>query len=215
MSERKEVNSLSRDITAVLQPFVPADIDTYGRQLTGRTVGIVGFGGIGPRLAELLKPFGVGLRVYDPYVPAAVFKKHKAQAVTVRELMKRSDVVVLCAASTGETTHLVGRREIAAMRKHTLLVNVGRSALVDMEALQERLERDEIFACPDVFDKEPLEAKSPLRKLSNVYMTPHRAGGLMESMVRILNWLADDYEAFLGGKRRGHALKESMIDSLG
>ena len=189
----------------------PADIDPRERELTGRPVGIVGFGRIGQRLAELLRPFRVELRIHDPYLPEAIAQRYGAKQVTVKELIRESDIVVLCAANTEETRHLVGREEIAAFRKNSILVNVGRSMLVDMAALQERLENGDMMAMSDVFDQEPLEADSPLRQLSNTYLTPHRAGGLLSSVERGLTMLFDDLEAHLSGEERRYAVTEATL----
>lgn len=189
----------------------PADIDPLERELTGRPVGIVGFGGIGQRLAELLQPFRVTLRIYDPYLPEEVARRYGAQPVTLLELIRESDVVVLCAANTPGAEHLIGAREIATFRKDAVLVNVGRAMLVDMAALEERLRRGDLIAMLDVFDHEPLEADSPLRALPNAYLTPHRAGGVLGSVERALTMLTDDLEAFLDGRKRRYAVTEAMI----
>jgi phosphoglycerate dehydrogenase-like enzyme len=104
--------------------------------------------------------------------------------------------------------------EIAALRQDAVLVNIGRSMLVDMPALVERLKQGNLIAMLDVFDQEPLEADSILRSLPNTYLTPHRAGGVLESVVRALTWLADDLQAFLDGKPRQYAVTEAMLPSL-
>lgn len=192
----------------------PVDIDPLERQLTGRAVGIVGFGGIGRRLAELLEPFHVHLKVYDPYVPKVVAERLEGKLAPLMDLVRSSEIVVLCAANTAETKHLLGRKEIAALRKNALLVNVGRAWLVDMAALTKRLEKGDLFAALDVFEKEPLPLDSPLRKLKNAWLTPHRAGAPIESVVRIMNWLADDFEAFLRGKPLQHELTLDMLHCL-
>jgi len=192
----------------------PKDIDPRERQLTGRPVGIVGFGGIGQRLAQLLQPFHGTLRIYDPYLPEAVAKQYSAQPVSMMELIRESDVVVVCAANNEGARHLVGVKEIAALRSNAVLVNVGRSMLVDMPALQKRIEKGDLIAMLDVFDNEPLEVNHPLRKLSNAYLTPHRAGGIMESVERSLSMLADDLEAFINGKSLKYAVTEKMLPSF-
>lgn len=192
----------------------PADIDPLERQLTGRPVGIVGFGGIGQRLAELLAPFHVKLRIYDPFLPLEVAARFGAKPVNLMELVTESDVVVLCAANQPGAKSLLGREEINALRKHAVLVNVGRSMLLDMTALQERLERGDLIALLDVFDNEPLERDSPLRRLPNTYLTPHRAGGILESVERALAMLSADFEAHLAGQPRKYAVTEAMLVSL-
>jgi len=199
------------------EPWVrsfPDDIDPLERELTGRSVGIVGFGRVGRRLAELLAPFRCRLSVFDPHIPADALEAFGAEGVSLPTLIGRSDVVVLCAASNEGTSHLLGQAEIALLRPNALLVNVARAALVDTEALVRRLERGDLRAAIDVFDQEPLPADHPLRRLPNAYLTPHRAGGTMASVQRILNWLIDDLEAAQSGGQRHYPLVEGMIPSL-
>jgi phosphoglycerate dehydrogenase-like enzyme len=192
----------------------PAEIDVRERSLSGRPVGIVGFGGIGQRLAELLEPFHVDLRVYDPYIPEAVIERFQAHRSGLMELVQESDVVVLCATNQESARGIIGRPQIEALRKDAVLINVGRSMLVDMPALQERLKQGDLVAMLDVFDQEPLEADSPLRSLPNTYLTPHRAGGLIESVALSLEWLIGDLEAVLEGKPRICAVTEAMMPSF-
>jgi phosphoglycerate dehydrogenase-like enzyme len=200
------------------EPWVndfPADIDPLERQLTGRSVGIVGFGGIGQRLAQLLAPFDVTLRIYDPFLPAAVSDSFGAQPVSVMELVRASDVVVLCAANNEGARHLLGAEEIAALRPDAVLVNVGRSMLVDMPALQARLaQTPSLTAMLDVFDTEPLETDHPLRQLPNACLTPHRAGGILASVERALDWLTNDLAAFQQGRPLKYAVTERMLASF-
>ena len=192
----------------------PSDIDPLERQLAGRTVGIAGFGRIGQRLAELLAPFHVKLLIYDPFLPVAVAKQYNAQPVPVLQLARESEVLVLCAANTKQSEHLLNRKAVMALRKNSVLVNVGRSSLVDMPALLERLKRNDMVAMLDVFDKEPLEADSPLRKLPNAFLTPHRAGGLYSSLERGLTMLTDDLVAHLNGQPRRYNVTGKILPSL-
>jgi phosphoglycerate dehydrogenase-like enzyme len=192
----------------------PGDIDVSERQLTGRPVGIVGFGQIGRRLGELLAPFRTPLAVYDPFVPDEVLRSFGAVRLELTELFQRNDAVVLCAASNDGTKKLVGEEQISALRPGSLFVNVCRASLVDTDALVARLRRGDILSAVDVFDVEPLPQNHPLRSLPNAYLTPHRGGGLMESVQRILTWLIDDTEAFLQNKPRKFPLTENMINAL-
>ncbi len=192
----------------------PDDIDPLEYSLYGKSVGIVGFGGVGQNLARLLAPFGVSLCVYDPYLPVRVARAHGARLLKLGELVKRADIIVLCAANTGESRHLIGAAQIRAMRRHALLVNVGRASLVDMKALETRLRRGDLFAALDVFEQEPLQRRHPLRRLDNVWLTPHRAGGIIFSVRRILDMLADDYERFLRGDEARHAVTDKTLHCL-
>lgn len=192
----------------------PTDIDPTERQLTGRSVGIVGFGRIGQRLAELLKPFNVTLRVVDPYLPASVAEAFGAEVVDIDSLCRSSEVLVLCAASNDGTRRLIGPEQIAAMPPHAVLINVARAALIDVDALFQRLQRGDLIAAMDVFDTEPLPPDSPLRNVPNLHLTPHRAGGVMESVQRTLDWLIDDLDAVMAGRPQKHPLTQRMISGL-
>ena len=178
----------------------PADIDPRERQLTGRSVGIVGFGGIGQRLAELLGPFHVDLRAFDPYLPAEIAEAKGARLVPLDDLLANSEVVVLAAANTDETNGMIGAPQIRLLRPDALLINICRSSVVDTEALVERLRGGGLTYLTDVFDQEPLPDDSPLREIPEIFGTPHRAGAALEAVVRIVSWLIDDLEAFLAGQ---------------
>lgn len=193
---------------------IPADVDPRERQLTGRSVGIVGFGGVGRRLVELLAPFRTDLRIFDPYVPEEAMRAVSARKVSLGELLSESDVVILCAANTGETCHLLDAAALAALRRDAVLVNVARASLVDTGALVERLRKGDLIALSDVFDEEPLGKDSVLRELPNFYGTPHRAGGIRESAVRILTMLVDDLEAFFQGRPLRYELRPEAMRSI-
>jgi hypothetical protein len=172
-------------------------------------------GGGRQRLAELTAPFRVDLCAYDPYLPAAVAERFGARLVGLDELLADREVIVLCAANTAESRHLVTRAHLAAMRPGTVLVNVGRASLVDMAALLDRLRQGDIAAALDVFDEEPLQPDSPLRALPNAYLTPHRAGGILASVQDILAMLADDLERHLQGQALRFPLTENDLHCLG
>ncbi len=193
---------------------IPADVDASERQLAGRTVGIAGFGGIGQRLAQLLEPFGVELLVHDPFIPQEILDKYNARSVDMPALARQSEAVFLCAANTSNSRHLLGKDEIEAMDADAVLVNVGRASLVDMEALRQRLARGELTAMLDVFETEPLAADDELRKLPNAFLTPHRAGGIMESVQRILTALVEELDRFRQDKPLKYPVKREMFTSL-
>ncbi len=192
----------------------PEDIDPRERELTGRAVGIVGFGAVGQRLAALLAPFSCALAIHDPYLPPAIAEARGARLVGLDQLIADCDVVVLCAASHAGSRHLLGAREIAALRRDAVLVNVARAALVDTAALIGRLERGDLQAAVDVFDTEPLPADHPLRRAPNLLMTPHRAGGTLSSVARAFGWLVDDLDAFAAGRSLTHPLTPAAFPGL-
>lgn len=192
----------------------PMDIDGHERQLTGRSVGIVGLGRIGRRLAELLKPFDVQLRVTDPYVSDDVLKAYAATRVSIDELCEHSEVLVICAAVNEGTNKLIGPDQIQRLQQHAVFVNVARSALVDYSVLSQRLSQGDLIAALDVFDHEPLNVRDALRSLPNVYLTPHRGGGIVESLSRCVGWLVDDLQAVIDGSERQYGIDVSMLEAL-
>ena len=192
----------------------PKDIDPLERQLTGRTVGIIGLGQVGRRLAHFLQAFEVDLKFVDPFVSDAVVANLGGERLDIDAMIEVCDVVVLCAASNAGTDRLINASRCERFRKNALFVNVARAALVDYPGLSDRLRKGDLLAALDVFETEPLPADSELRSLPNTFLTPHRAGGLISSVMRNLDWLIDDYEALLTGKEQRYALTESMIPSL-
>ncbi len=193
---------------------LPDDIDARERELTGRAVGVIGFGAVGQRLAALLAPFACALAVHDPHLPPAIAQARGARMVSVDQLIAECDVVVLCAASNAGSRSLLGAREIAALRPGAVLVNVARAALVDTAALIARLESGDLQAAVDVFDQEPLPLDHPLRRAPNLLLTPHRAGGVGSSVARAIGWLVDDLAAFAAGRPLAYPLTAAALPGL-
>ncbi len=174
----------------------PFDIPSSSRELTGTKVGLVGFGGIGQHLTRMLAPFYCEISASDPFVSQDQMAEHGVKAASLDVLCKQCQIVVLCAANNNGTKHLIGRQQIESMQPDALLVNVGRAHLVDGEALLERARKGDMSFATDVFDMEPLPQDSPLRKLGNVYMTPHR-GATVQSFYRIFDNFTQDLEGVL------------------
>lgn len=152
------------------------------RELRGKTVGIVGFGRIGRRLAELLRGFGVELLVYDPFVTHEQVKVYGGRAVSMDDLLACSDVVSLHLPYTAETHHIIGHENLAKMKPGAYLVNTARGPLVDEQALYAALTEGRLGgAALDVFEKEPITKDNPLFALENVVVSPHAAALSLET----------------------------------
>lgn len=192
----------------------PADVDPRERELTGACVGLIGFGAIGRRLAELLEPFRVDLRVHDPFVPADVIAAKGGRKVALEELLAESTITVCCAANAAANTHMIDQAQLERLKPGAILINVARSMLFDTPALIERARRGDITLILDVFDREPLEADSVLRDLPNVYCSPHRAGGILASVRRGIRMLTDDYRSHRAGRPLAHLVDREMLVSL-
>jgi D-3-phosphoglycerate dehydrogenase / 2-oxoglutarate reductase len=143
----------------------------------GQTIGLVGFGRIGTRVAQLLAPWRARLIAYDPYVPPAHFLTHGVTAVDYETLLRESDVVSFHVVLTKETRYMFGEREIGLMKPHAVVLNTARGKLIDEKALAAAIEAGRLRgAAIDAFEEEPLPADSALRRLGDrVLLSPHSA----------------------------------------
>jgi phosphoglycerate dehydrogenase-like enzyme len=148
-------------------------------ELSQTTAGIIGMGDIGMEIAKRCRAFGMIVYYYQrtPH-PKEVENALEVSYLSLNELLKISDYVVLIIPHTPQTERLIGAKELALMKSSATLINVARGALVDEAALAAALENKRIaMAGLDVYGMEPLPASSPLRKLPNVVLLPHTGGG--------------------------------------
>jgi phosphoglycerate dehydrogenase-like enzyme len=151
--------------------YVGARADGY----PGLTIGIVGLGRVGTRLATLLRPWRARLIACDPYVDDAHFAVHGVQRVDLATLLAESDVVTLHCFLNRETRHMIGAEQFARMKPTAILLNASRGPVVDEAALVEALQQQRIAGAGlDVFEREPLPLDSPLRGMGDcVLLSPH------------------------------------------
>ncbi len=146
--------------------------------LPGRTVGLIGCGAIGIKVAKKLSGFDMTLLGYDPFASAERCKEAGIEPVELDELMARADFVSLHARLTPENHHLIDARRLALMKPTAYLINTSRAGLIDEAALVEALRAKKIAgAALDVYEHEPPQPDDPLLALDNVTLTPHMAGG--------------------------------------
>ncbi|MFF5291212.1 2-hydroxyacid dehydrogenase [Paractinoplanes globisporus] len=166
-------------------------LSAAGRELSGATVGLVGYGAIGARVARMLEAFDASVVVYDPY--AAV-----ESVSTLEELLSRSGVVSLHARLTAETHHLIDEAALARMPHGAVLVNTARGGLVDYDAVVDALESGRLGAAAfDVFEAEPIPAGSRILTAPNVVLTPHLAGATVQTAERAAALAAEAVASFL------------------
>jgi phosphoglycerate dehydrogenase-like enzyme len=146
------------------------------KELYGKAVGIIGASHVGRHVMNLLRPFGVRILLYDPYVSPEEAERLGATKAELDDLLRRADVVSLHAPAKPETHHLLSAERLAIMKDDALLINTARGTLIDEKALVSELAKGRFFAFLDVTDPEPPVADSPLRQLDNVVVTPHLAG---------------------------------------
>lgn len=153
-----------------------------GTQLYHKTIGIIGMGRIGARVAQRCRGFSMKVITYDPYLSDEVAADLKVTPVTLDELFAQSDFITLHAALTDSTEKIINAEAVAKMKDGVRLINAARGALIDEAALLDGLESGKIAAVAlDVFTKEPLPADSPLLQLDNVVVTPHLAASTVEA----------------------------------
>lgn len=171
----------------------------HGRDLAGRTMGIVGMGAVGRAIARIAQHgFGLDVAAFTR-TPANVPKG--VRPLDLDTLVSTADVLVLCCPLTPETRGLIGPARIAAMKPGALLVNVARGPVADEAALVAALEAGRIGgAALDVFDTQPLPRDHPLLSLENVVLTPHMAGITEDSMMRMGVGAAEEAIRILAGQ---------------
>jgi D-3-phosphoglycerate dehydrogenase len=195
-----------RDVTSEwsLEPGAPF-ARFQGRELDGRTVGLVGFGAIGRELAWRCRALGMEVVAFDPYAPLADLERAGVRGAGLLETAAAADFLVLAARVTPESTGLVSAEVLGALKPSAFLVNTARAALVDYDALVEALRARRIAgAALDVYPLEPLPPDSPLLELDNVVLSPHLAGASVDVPRRHSRQLVDDILRGLRGDRPRH-----------
>ncbi len=173
-----------------------------GRELFGKTLGVVGFGRIGRTTARIChRGFGMPVVYYDVVAPPSdVEGETKAKRVTLEELLRTADYVSLNLPLTPDTRHIIGRDQIRMMKPTAYLLNLGRGPLWDEKAVLEALEGQRIAgAGTDVFEEEPTAKDNPLFRHRRFVCTPHMAAHTEEAMRR-MSLVAEDIIAVLVGR---------------
>ena len=184
-------------------------------ELTGKRVGLIGCGHIGRRLLEYLRPFRCTVRVHDPYLAPEVADVYDFTQTSLEQVFRGSDIVVCLAPLTPRTRGMIGAEQLEWLQPNAAFVNVSRGPIVDSAALIERLKREDgVRAALDVFDPEPIPAEGPLseiRRLPNVFLTPHIAGSNHESRPRFFSLMVDELERFFHGHQPRYVLTDRTL----
>jgi D-3-phosphoglycerate dehydrogenase len=148
-----------------------------GIEITGRTMGFIGFGTVGIRTLELLSGFGMRFLAYDPYCPPEIAAQYHVEILPMNDVFSQSEFITVCCKVTPETIGMIGSEQFDKMRKEAYFINTARGSIVRQKDLVEALEQKKIAgAVLDVFWREPLPKNHPLLKMPNVLITPHIAG---------------------------------------
>jgi D-3-phosphoglycerate dehydrogenase len=161
-------------------------------EIRGSTIGIVGLGAIGSRMAQFAtQAFSMKVLACDPYITEARAQQFNAELVDIETLFKKSDIVTIHVPLNEETRHMIGEKLLRMLKPTAIFVSSARGPIVDEEALIKILEEKRISgACLDVYETEPLPKDSPLRTLDNVCIVPHIGStpGIMVVMRETAVW---------------------------
>ncbi|MEH6772923.1 MAG: hydroxyacid dehydrogenase [Cereibacter changlensis] len=177
--------------------------DLIGAELSGRVMGLLGFGSIAREVASRARALGMTVIAHDPHLPGDNPAWAAATSVSFANLLAQSDVLSLHIPLTPETRHIIDAKALGAMRPDAVLINAARGGVVDEAALAEALREDRLAgAALDVFETEPLTAEAGQKfvGLPNLILTPHVAGVTEESNVRVSSLIAGKVLDHLAGR---------------
>ncbi len=172
---------------------------TAAFELESASVGLIGYGAIGHIVARILRGFGARVLIYDPF--ARLDASDAVESCSLNDLLDRADIVSLHARETPESRNVLGREQIARLRRGAVVVNCARGSLMDYDAVADALSSGHLFAAAaDVFPVEPIPAGSRLLQLPNFILTPHLAGGTRQAAEKAATIAAEELDAFVAGR---------------
>lgn len=169
-------------------------------ELDKKTLGIIGFGAIGKKVAEIAQVFGMNVMVNTPH-PKAEYESDTLKFADVETVLRESDIVSLHCPLTDSTKEIINKDTISLMKPTAVLINTGRGPLINEAALAEALNEKKILAAGlDVMCKEPPEADNPLFKCENCFITPHVSWASGEARIRLHDIAFDNIRSFINGE---------------
>ena len=194
---------------------ISAYIHLRGSELSGKTIGVIGLGSIGSKVAKLSQAFGMSVIAYDPYIKDTNLEELDARLVDLSYLLKTSDVVSLHATQPANGEPIIDYSNIKLMRKGALIINTAGSELINQQCLIDALTTGELSGAGlDVFPSHPIEPENQLLKLKNVVLTPHIGGATSETINRHSNAMTQDIIAFASGNRPINMVNPEVWDLL-
>lgn len=168
-------------------------------ELSGRTMGIIGYGRIGRRVGEIARALGMKVLFHDAFAQ----EDGSGEKVSLVELLQRSDVVSLHCPLTKENDSLINKKTLAMMKSHAILINNARGKLINEYDLAQALQDGTIYAAAlDVVREEPIRSDNPLLECDNCLITPHISWASKEARSRIMDTAAENLAEFLRGNQQ-------------
>lgn len=183
--------------------------------LLGREVGMIGFGRIGRALVQMLRGFDVRWRVYDPYASREVAFGTHVEFDSLNRVLERSTLLVVAAAATERSRHLLNRERLAKLQRGSVVINIARGSLIDLSALTREVKSGRLRCALDVTDpEEPLPVNHPLRTLPGAIMTPHVGGGGQRTRTQMADAAMDELTRFFRGKPVQNRVTPRMLSRM-
>ena len=171
-----------------------------GMELLGKTIGIIGLGNVGHRVARYAKAFEMEVLAYDPYIAEEVFERYHAEKCTLEELISSADIITLHVPKTEETTGMIGAEEFSRMKSGVVILNTARGGIIQEKPLLEELKSGRVAAAGiDTWEVEPPK-HNPFRDLPQVVMSPHVGASTTEAQKRIAESIATQTPRALRGE---------------
>jgi D-3-phosphoglycerate dehydrogenase / 2-oxoglutarate reductase len=183
-----------------------------GRELVGKTLGVIGLGKIGMAVADRARALGMDVVGHDPFVTGEAAALHGITPLSVADILRVADAVTVHVPKTRDTTNLIGAAELATMKREAFVINVARGGVIDEAALAEALTAGTIAgAAVDVYASEPPAADNPLRAAPNVILTPHLGASTEEAQTRVAVEACEQVRDVLDGRPARYAVNAPLM----
>jgi D-3-phosphoglycerate dehydrogenase len=185
----------------------------FGHDLAGRTLGLIGYGQVGRRVATRARAFGLRVVVYDPFVDDAAIREDGAEPMDLATVLSTSDAVSIHARATADNRGLIGSAEIERMKPGAMLVNTARDSLVDEKAVEGALRAGRLagFAA-DLVSPSPPTGRHPLLAFPNVILTPHIGGATDETLLHGGEMAAAEISRYLRREPLGNVANPQVLE---
>lgn len=195
----RDIVTEDRAVRAAAESWLSSAASLSTFLLTGKQVGLIGFGNIGRRLRALIEPFGCELCAYDPWLTDAYLRDEGVRPTSLEQLLGTSRIIFVLATPSSENRALLSRELLELVQPAAVLVLVSRAHVVDFDALTELVLDGRFRAAIDVYPDEPLDPGHPIRTAPGAVLSPHRAGLVQEALWEIGTRVVDDLEALVNG----------------
>ncbi len=198
--------SIARSIHIAHNDFINKK-EKYGGEISqnnflikNKNFGFVGFGDLAKATLPVIKPFANKILAYDPWIPNINIRSKNVNPVSLKNLLKNSDIIFVFATSTISNKQMINFKNLNLIKDSSTILIMSRAAVVNFDDLYKFLKKRDVFAAIDVFPKEPFPKNDPMRRLKNVIFSPHRAGALDVVFKNMGDIVIKDLKLILAGK---------------